>query len=1435
MYVTANPQQLFNYLLAIKQMEHRSIRHIKNYEEYRYLDDLPQGEGCWLFGKGSDTEAWMEVGWLEIEKIPETDPLFIQWLKGDPTTESTLPQVYEEMEVTDQIEGATNVKKVRFEEDSARVSAYADWLSHWKEWSQESKRRRAIQGIYDKLYSIHNQLERGDEVYEVSLGHGLLRWDHPKESIAHPLLVTPLEIFYDASKASFILKPTQKETRVDVDLLQGLDLPHEKELLSQINQGQAKASVDPRDESEAHLLYQEIACSLHPEGKFQPESTLVKGTEHPVILDRPVWFIRKRIGKLWIEEFNRTIQALDDGLTVPVPIQSLLQTEVIHPNDEEQEAWAPIAEELYFPLPTNEEQRGVVRKLSQRHGVVVQGPPGTGKSHTIANLISHLLAHGKKVLVTSQKEPALRVLADKIPAEIRSLCVSVLGGDSQSLREVEASIESISQQMDSVDTNRLAEQIQRNRQKLRTLRDRMAKGKAELHRSASRNHEPIEWKGEQWKPMDAARLLTAEEKKDGWFPDEVTGNPPIKDADLARLWRLAATLPREAPEVARYRLPEKEKLLSPAIFEERLKEGEELKRKAEISQGLLNRYPVLRDQVECRGFSKLLDPVLQQKGMLETLWLRGVVEDALAGGERQRVWSDLVVSIQGGVSELATLYDRLAEHALELPDIPLVELKEDLKSIRGRLTSGKGLGKMYFMTSGRKLRYLLDETLVDGRGIRTPEDIELLQDLVTYREKRERLVHKWNMVVNEVDGPTLHVDEIRLIPQLDDHRRLIEKARGFADSLTPLREWVEQKFATRSYSWSNPGLLEEWANAAGAALRDYRWKEWLNAYEKEAEAWLALSRTIGSHPICDLLAEAWRSCDVEEWYEAHGEAERLIDIQDRFNELTRMIRPLEEAAPIWTRRILERLGNPGPYPERWKEAWHWKRVHTQLKQIHELDPAQIQRDIHEAEKMERRVIQEIVADSAWREQLLRITEQERRSLHAWKQKIKRIGKGTGKYADKYRREAREEMEQCQSAIPVWVMPIHRVIENLSLTNERFDVVIVDESSQCDLFFLAALMRADRAVVVGDDQQISPQSIGTNQEVVRALMTDYLEGLPQSSSLDTLTSLYDIAIRVFGGHLMLREHFRSVPEIVQFSNELSYHGEIVPLRIPTIHEQMSPPVLAQRIQGRRDPLVEINRMEAEAIVADIARMVEDPVFKGQSMGVITLLGQKQAPLIEQKLRETIGEEEMVKRKIQCGDAYTFQGDERDIIFLSMVIADNVRYMPLTKVDARQRLNVAVSRARNQLRLYHSVDLAQLHPKDFRHTLLKYCLDPKLVQEKREDNPSRCESDLERDVLEMVMAKGYRVRPQVQVGHERYCIDLVIEGEFTRLAVECDGDQWHGMDTWEYDMIRQKTLERAGWTFWRIRGSQFYRNPDEAMAPLWEKLQEMGIEQELMYQH
>src|SRR5260370_41096711 len=105
---------------------------------------------------------------------------------------------------------------------------------------------------------------------------------------------------------------------------------------------------------------------------------------------------------------------------------SIPETENAHPPAR---GCAPADSEVLLSNPANPEQSRIAQQLEEHGGVLVQGPPGTGKTHTIGNLVGHLLAQGKSVLVTSHTTKALRMVRQHIVPELRPLCVSVLESD----------------------------------------------------------------------------------------------------------------------------------------------------------------------------------------------------------------------------------------------------------------------------------------------------------------------------------------------------------------------------------------------------------------------------------------------------------------------------------------------------------------------------------------------------------------------------------------------------------------------------------------------------------------------------------------------------------------------------------------------------------------------------------------------------------------------------------------------------------------------------------------------------------------------------------------------------------------------------------------------------------------------------------------------
>jgi very-short-patch-repair endonuclease len=293
-----------------------------------------------------------------------------------------------------------------------------------------------------------------------------------------------------------------------------------------------------------------------------------------------------------------------------------------------------------------------------------------------------------------------------------------------------------------------------------------------------------------------------------------------------------------------------------------------------------------------------------------------------------------------------------------------------------------------------------------------------------------------------------------------------------------------------------------------------------------------------------------------------------------------------------------------------------------------------------------------------------------------------------------------------------------------------------------------------------------------------------------------------------------------------------------LREP-LSASIRPALVSHRVNGFRDGRSKTNEEEAEVIASLVVACLSDTEYaqneskQPTSFGVISLLGDEQALMVENILRLRIAPDVFAKHRLLCGNAAQFQGDERDVIFLSMVDGPPEDGQLALRNEGpkdlyKKRYNVAVSRARNQLWVIHSIDPeSHLKSGDLRRRLIEHARDPQVLLREMEVNAPKTDSVFEKLVLQRLIACGYRVKPQWPVG--AYRIDLVVEGQTRRLAVECDGERWHTPEQLQKDLERQSILERLGWVFIRIRGSVFFRNPDAAMAPVFSKLNQLGVEQ------
>lgn len=588
---------------------------------------------------------------------------------------------------------------------------------------------------------------------------------------------------------------------------------------------------------------------------------------------------------------------------------------------------------------------------------------------------------------------------------------------------------------------------------------------------------------------------------------------------------------------------------------------------------------------------------------------------------------------------------------------------------------------------------------------------------------------------------------------------------------------------------------------------------------------------LDASPLWSQFLDSVQNADVEGWSRNRDELIRTTAVVGPARRLKELHARLSSAAPKWT-AVLSTAPDEAPAADTIEGAWQWRQLDCWVSsKTAQASPAELQSRVDDLVRQRQRTVAELVEALAWRRLADNLGPMQRQALQGYLKAVTRYGKTGGKYAQRWIREMREALNDSKDAVPVWIMTTSRALASFRpAALPPFDVLIVDEASQIGFEALPLLSLAKKAIVVGDDKQTSPEHVGLDRQKIFDIMDDHLAEVPKYRTLfDPDNSLYDLATQKFATPVMLSEHFRCLPDIIAFSNAQAYNRKIVPLRDQPPHPGWVPLGVIRVLDGYREG--DTNEPEALQVVNLIAEMCADEQYDGMTFGVVTLLGSSQAKLIWERLYDRFGPEQLEERKIRCGEAANFQGDERDVIVISTVVAidpnhPSTRFGAMTSVKDLRKINVAASRARNQMWVVTSVDPDMLPTGDFRAALIRHCSAYSAEAPQQEQIFAACESEFEKRVVNELLGRGYKaVEVQKVVG--RYRLDIVVSGPERRLAIECDGDRWHGPDVWYQDRARQEVLERAGWTFERIRGSAYFRDPSAAMASVWSHLDSLGI--------
>jgi len=1460
-------RQVFGYLKALNEHRNPAKRQIKEQPWSQWFDDIPdhpsisvgttkqQDDEKENDTELSDTDSYvLKVRRPRLSDAPKPPAELRMWLHPgweDPENQAAQPLeskiVFEEdSEVEHSVE--------QFDDDVARVDAFEKWNEERERWRLSEIPARQAMKVFERLYELHGRLEREAERLDLVLGDGILSWKQEEGSVFHPVLIQRVQLSFDPRVPEFTVADTDYGIELYTSLFQSIAEVDPVSLAACRDELEAGDYHPLADESSAFL--KRFAVTLGSQGEFTDFGRPGAERSSPLIGRAPVLFLRSRtLG------FSRAIESVIERVESQIDfcggLLNVVGVDTAPSADDQldgegQEA-SPARSELpdsdvLFGKAANLEQIRIAQRLEKHGSVLVQGPPGTGKSHTIANLIGHLLAQQKSVLVTSHTTKALRVLRDHVVEELRPLCVSVLESDLDSRKQLEDSVQSISTRLSDSDADALETEGNQLAQARQRLIDRLESLQSELLSARTSEYRDVVVAGTSLSPSQAARKLAEGADNHDWIPGPVAlGEPlPLSPSEVIELYATnGETRPDDDTRVSTP-LPEPDDLFSPEEFEEKVRSSGDLAERSgdhnvENWKGAKFTMQHLRDLPTLAG--KIQQAVAETREL--AAWQLAALDAGRSGGADREPWEHLLGKIQETVKCVADARLSKLKHA---PDILANDsLGEQLKISEAVCRYLQSNRKLSWFTLIRRpsWRNTVKSWQVRGKAPETAEHFAAINHELRARIATDDLALLWDGLMachgvtsagelgeslEEFAGQysgTIHqaLDwwKDRLMPLIEELQQLGFNWDRFLQSQPPSLD--SHGATTRVINAMDEQLLID-LEATTNHLRSLYLKSRL---QKTAEKLKQFDR-----PEVGRLREALSGNDVEPYRDAHSALVAAIRRHEytvrRHDLLGRLERQSDSSQPIaeaWASHIRSRLGDHGrdEVPGDPLAAWEWAQINEELDRRNRLDIEAISEQIEQVRDRLSKVTIELIDRRAWAGQVRRTSLPQKQALMGWLDTVRRIGRGYGKRVPRLRAEAQKKMVDCRDAVPVWIMPLTRLVENFDFQEASFDVVIIDEASQCDVMALLALALAKQVVVVGDHEQVSPSAVGQKVDQVEHLIQLHLDGIPNSHLYDGKMSVYDLARQSFGGNICLLEHFRCVPDIIQFSNHLSYEGNIKPLR-DAAGSKLARHVVPYRVEASESN-GRINRAEALAIASLIAAATECPAYKGLTFGVISLVGDDQALEIERLLRTHLSPEQFETRRIVCGNSAQFQGDERDVMFLSVVNTPQGEPLPIRQQPAfQQRFNVAASRAKNQMWVVYSLSPgADLKPGDLRRRLIEHALDPKALTRELDRAERRAESEFERRVIRRLVDAGYKVTPQWQVG--RYRIDIVVEGPKKKLAVECDGDRFHPIEKLPDDMARQAILERLGWTFHRIRGSEFYRDPDTVIQRLFAKLDSMDI--------
>ncbi|MCQ2299043.1 MAG: DUF4011 domain-containing protein [Bacteroidales bacterium] len=431
-------------------------------------------------------------------------------------------------------------------------------------------------------------------------------------------------------------------------------------------------------------------------------------------------------------------------------------------------------------------------------------------------------------------------------------------------------------------------------------------------------------------------------------------------------------------------------------------------------------------------------------------------------------------------------------------------------------------------------------------------------------------------------------------------------------------------------------------------------------------------------------------------------------------------------------------------------------------------------------------------------------------------------------------------ELIKKLCPCMLMSPMSVARYLSLNQDKFDLVIFDEASQMPTSeAVGAIARGKALIVVGDPKQMPPTSFFSSTNVNE-----------DEADIDDMESILEDCRTLQIPSLQLNWHYRSQHEsLIAFSNNEYYEGSLI--TFPSIDDKQTKvqyvPVNGVYDKGGKRS----NKAEADAIVNEVVRRLKLEDSEKHSIGIISF-SVVQQNLIEDMLQERMDKDKSLREAadalyepIFVKNLENVQGDERDVILFSIGYGPDkdghvsMNFGPLNNNGGERRLNVAVSRARQEMMVFSSLKSAQIDLKrskakgveGLKH-FLEYAEQQILIQAENTLTVSD-DSMIAKQIAQALKEKGYNA--SVSVGRSQFKVDVAIASkknpEIYSLGVLLDGEGYHKTQTTrDREIVQPSVLSNLNWQVMRVWSVDWFNNPDRVIKRIIDRIEHAPVLEE-----